>query len=135
MNWKKFILTFVVVFVVTFLGNFLIHGMLLHAPYAQHPQLLRPQQEANRYLGFMAAAFLFFSLGFVWIYAHGVEEKPWVGQGLRFGLAVWLLVSVTRYLIYYAIQPWPGGLVAQQIGYELVLTLILGLLAAALYRK
>ena len=25
---------------------------------------------------------------FTWIYARGVENKPWLGQGLRFGVAV-----------------------------------------------
>lgn len=135
MNGKRFALTFGVVLVVTFGGNFVIHALLLHADYAQYPSLLRPQEEANQYMPFMSLAFVAFSLAFAWIYAHGVEDKPWLGQGLRFGLAAWLLVSVSRYLIYYAVQPWQAGIVLKQIGYELPLLLITGVVAAALYRK
>ena len=58
-----------------------------------------------------------------------------MGQGLRYGLAVWLVASVSRYLTYFAIQPLPGGIVAMQIGLELVMMLLLGIVIAAIYRK
>lgn len=135
MNWKKFAIALVVVFVLDAGFGFLIHGVLLNADYAQYPNLLRTQEDANAYMPYMMLNFLFFSVGFVWIYAHGVEDKPWLGQGLRFGLAVWLLTSVSTFLTYYAVQPWSGSIVAKQIGYELVRALVLGLAAAALYRK
>ena len=67
--------------------------------------------------------------------AQGVEDKPWVGQGLRFGLAVWFLTSVAGFLTYYAVQPWGGDIVVKQILYELPRGLVLGLAAAAIYRK
>ena len=35
--------------------------------------------------------------------------KPPVSQGLRFGLAIAALMTVPIYLIYYAVQPWPGA--------------------------
>lgn len=135
MNWKKFVLTVVVVLVVNAVAGFVIHGVLLNADYAQFPNLLRTQEDANAHFPFMLLNFLFFSLGFVWIYAHGVEDKPWLGQGIRFGLAVWLITSLSTFLTYYAVQPWPGSTVAKQIGYELVMMLMLGVVAAALYRK
>ncbi len=65
----------------------------------------------------------------------GVEAKPWAGQGLRFGLAVWLLWAVPIFLIQYAGQPFPGSMIGKEIGLELLDMLILGLLTAALYRK
>lgn len=135
MNWKKFALTVVVVFVVNAVSSFLIHAVLLSTDYAQHPNLLRTQEESQAYFPFMLLNFLFFSLGFVWIYAQGVEDKPWLGQGVRFGLAVWVITSLSTYLTYYAVQPWSGGIVAKQISFELVRGLLLGLVAAALYRK
>ena len=135
MNWKKFVVAFVAVLVVSNLGGFVVHGWLLQGDYAQFPNLLRTQEDANAHFLFMLLNFIFYSLGFVWIYAHGVEEKPWVGQGLRFGAAVWLMTSVAFFLTYYAVQPWPGEIVAKQIGYELPMRLAEGLTAAALYRK
>lgn len=135
MTWKKFVLAVVVLFVVNAALSFLIHGALLNADYAQYPDLLRTQEEAQRYFPFMLLNFLFFSVGFVWIYAQGVEEKPWLGQGVRFGVAVWVITSLSTYLTYYAVQPWSGTIVAKQIGYELFRALLLGVVVAALYRK
>jgi hypothetical protein len=70
----------------------------------------------------------------VWISARGVEPKPWVAQGLRFGLAVALLTIVPSYLIYFVVQPMPAGVVIKQIIFDGVLLLILGTIVAALYR-
>jgi len=135
MNWKSFALAFVVVLVLNAVSSFLIHAMLLRGDYAKFPNLLRTQDDANAHFPYMLLNFLVFSLALVWMYAHGVEAKPWLGQGLRFGLAVWGLTSLPWYLTYYAVQPWPGSVVVKQIGYELVQKVLLGLAAAALYRK
>jgi hypothetical protein len=135
MNWKRLALAFVAVLVVTALGSFFIHAMLLHGDYARYPNLLRTQEEAQAYFHIMLLNFLFQSLAITWIYAQGVEDKRWLGQGLRFGVALWLLTSVSVFLTYYAVQPWQGDIVAKQIGYELAMRLAQGLAAAALYRK
>ena len=131
---KKLLLSFVVVFVLCSLMNFLIHGVLLQPYYMQTPRLLRPEADARAHMPFMLLSFVIFSLAFVWIYARGVETKPWIGQGLRYGLAVWLIASVARYLTYFAVQPWSGAIVGMQIGFELVMTLLLGLTVAGIYR-
>jgi hypothetical protein len=132
---KRMGLTIIVVFLVCTGLNFVIHGVLLTPVYQQTPQLLRAEQDAQQHMLFMLLGFLVFSLAFVWIYARGLEAKPWLGQGLRYGLAVWLVASVSRYLIYFAIQPWSGAVVTLQIGLELVMMLLLGFTVAALYRK
>jgi hypothetical protein len=132
---KKMGLTVIVVFLVFTALSFVIHGVLLQPLYQQTPQLLRAEQDAQGHFPFMLLAFLIFSCAFVWIYTRGLEAKPWLGQGLRYGLAIWLIASVSRYLIYFAIQPWPGTVVALQIGLELIMMLLLGITAAALYRK
>ncbi|MGH9778616.1 MAG: hypothetical protein ACRD5I_09415 [Candidatus Acidiferrales bacterium] len=135
MNWKRFALAVVVVLVLNNVFGFLVHGMLLQADYANYPNLLRTQEDSANYFHWMLLNFVVFSVAFVWIYAQGVEDKPWVGQGLRFGLAVWFLTSVAGFLTYYAVQPWGGDIVVKQILYELPRGLVLGLAAAALYRK
>jgi hypothetical protein len=38
-------------------------------------------------------------------------------------------------LIYFAVEPWSGSVVALQIGLELIMMLLLGITVAALYRK
>jgi hypothetical protein len=132
---KKFFVAWVVIFVVWMAGSFLIHGVLLHDDYSRLPNLMRPEAEAQKYFGLMVLAHIFMSGAFAWIYARGLEPKPWLGQGLRFGLAVVCLAIVPTYMIYYVVQPMPGGLVVKQIVFDGILTLILGALAAFLYRE
>jgi hypothetical protein len=131
---KKFLTAFGTVFVLSALLNFVIHGVLLKPLYQQSAQLMRDEADSGAHAMYLMVGFFFFTLGFVWIYARGVEAKPWVGQGLRYGIAVWLIATVSRYSIYYAIQPWPAHVVLTQIAYELVMTLVLGLGVAAVYR-
>jgi apolipoprotein N-acyltransferase len=131
---KKFLAAFGIVFVLSALLNFVIHGVLLKPLYQQSAQLMRDEADSGAHAMYLMVGFFFFTLGFVWIYARGVEAKPWVGQGLRYGIAVWLIATVSRYSIYYAIQPWPAHVVLMQIVYELVMTLVLGLGVAVVYR-
>ncbi len=131
MNWKKFFLTFVVIFLVLTALGYIIHAVLLASDYQSVSQLYRRQP----LMPFLLLGNASFSLAFVWIYAMGVSAKPWVGQGVRFGLAVWLLWAVPIFLIQYAGQPFPGSMIGKEIGLELLDMLILGLITAALYRK
>ena len=70
----------------------------------------------------------------VYCLMRGVENKPWLGQGLRFGLALALFCTVPIYLIYYCVQPVPEMLVIRQIAYDLILMLVVGAVVAFLYR-
>jgi hypothetical protein len=132
---KKFIVAWVVLFVAWFLGDFVIHGLLLHADYLQQPNLYRAESDAQGYFPIMMLVHLIMAGAFAWIYARGVESKPWVAQGLRFGVATALLTSVPMYLTYYAVQPLPGALVVRQVVFSSILMVILGLLVAWLYRS
>ncbi|HEX5482308.1 MAG TPA: hypothetical protein VFZ08_06750 [Terriglobia bacterium] len=132
---RKFLTAVVAVFVATAVLSFLIHGVLLQRAYQITPQLLRAPADFNAHALFLLVSFFFFALGFVWIYGARVEAKPWVAQGIRYGIAVWLIVSVSRYVSYFAIQPWSVRVVQLQIAYEFVMALLLGLIVAAIYRN
>lgn len=132
---RKFVIAWFVIFVAWLLGSFVVHGLLLHADYEQLTVLMRSETDAHRYFPLMLLAHICLSGAFVWIYARGVEGKPWVGQGLRFGIAVALLTTVPTYLIYFVIQPMPWNVVVKQIVFDSILMLILGVIVAALYRQ
>lgn len=131
---KRFALTWLVVFIAWFLGSFVVHGVLLHDDYAALPDLFRKEAEAQNFFPLMILAHVFLSGAFVWIYARGAEPKPWLGQGIRFGVAVVCLTTVPLYLIYYVVQPMPGATVAKQIIFDGILVLILGAVAGFMYR-
>ena len=130
---KKFILSVVLIFVVSMVLGFITHAWLLSAEY-QATGLFRPDAEAEAYLPYMLLAHVILALAFVWIYRQGREDKPWVAQGVRFGVAIALLAAVPLYLIYYAVQPMPGMLVFRQATYETINMVILGLVVAWVYR-
>jgi hypothetical protein len=83
----------------------------------------------------MILAHVLMAVAFVWIYSRGVSAGPWVGQGLRFGLAVDLLTVVPTYMVYYVVQPMPGELVVKQILFDGIQVFVLAFLVAFLYRQ
>jgi hypothetical protein len=131
---RKFLLAWLVVFVVWMVGSFVIHGLMLHDDYAQLPHLFRPEAEAQRHLPLEILAHVLMSGAFAWIYSRGVENRPWLPQGVRFGLAIALLTVVPTHLIYHVVQPIPGTTTVKQIVYDTILVLLLGILLASFYR-
>ena len=131
---KKFIIAWIVVLVAWFFGSFIVHALLLHDDYMQLPALFRKEGDQQTFFPLMILAHVIMAGAFVWIYARGVEAKPWLSQGLRFGVAVALLMIVPIYMIYYVVQPLPGELVFKQIAFDGVLTVVLGIIVAWLYR-
>jgi len=131
---KRFLMAWLIVFVAWMAGSFVVHGVLLHDDYATLPNLFRPEAEAQQYFPLMLLAHVILAGAFVWIYSRGVEDAPWAGQGIRFGLAVALLTAVPMYTIYHVVQPMPGSIVVKQIVFDGILLLVLGLLVAFLYR-
>ncbi|MBS0577810.1 MAG: hypothetical protein JSR36_00955 [Proteobacteria bacterium] len=132
---KKFITGWIVLFVAWMTGDFVVHSVLLGPDYAQLPGLFRSPADASRYFPYMLLAHVLLAGAFTWIYARGVQARPWMAQGVRFGVATALLTVVPTYLIYYAVQPLPGALVARQIVFELILMVLLGILVAWLHRS
>jgi hypothetical protein len=131
---KKFVIAWAVLFVAWFLGSFVVHGVLLHSDYMQLTNLFRTERDEQNHFPLMILAHIFLSGAFVWIYARGAEPKPWMAQGIRFGVAVALLTVVPTYTIYFVVQPMPGAVVIKQIVWDGALLMILGAIVAWLYR-
>jgi hypothetical protein len=132
---KRFAVAWAVLFVAWMIEGFVVHGTLLGSDYRQVPQLFRPEADAQNYFGWMVLAHVLVAGAFVWIYERGVQaDRPWVGQGIRFGVAVALLTAVPTYLIYYVVQPMPTALVIKQIVLDPIGIVVLGLIVAWIYR-
>jgi hypothetical protein len=131
----RFVVAWLVVFVVWMIGSFVVHGMLLGGEYARLGALYRSPADQQRYFAVLLLAHVIAAGAFVWIYRQGIAAKPFVGQGVRYGVAVALLTAVPTYLIYYAVQPLPGGLVVRQIVGDTIVILVLGVLVAWLHRE
>ena len=79
---------------------------------------------------FLPVAHLSFISALVWIYAHARPEGSPTLQGLKLGVVGWAIGQVPLWLIWYAEQPWPGGLVVKQLGLEFLSSVVLGLTVA-----
>lgn len=131
---KQIIISSVVLFLVTMTFGFVVHGMLLHADY-EATKLMRAPDDAEAHFGSMLIAHVLMSVGFTLIYRCGVNDKPWLGQGVRFGLLWAIAGTIPIYLIYHAVQPFPGSLVLKQCIYDGIAVILSGVVVAALNRK
>lgn len=129
----RIVIAIVVIFILESLIGGLIHRVLLNSDYAAVANLYRGPADTKYVLIFVGN--LAFAIGAVWLYSHGVEDRPWVGQGVRFGIALWLVLMVPWFLVNYAVQPIPESLVWKQLGCELINKVILGIVTAGIVRR
>jgi hypothetical protein len=117
--------------------GFLFHGILLKGAYgsAVTSGLMRTQPEMDARFHFLALGQLVFALAAVWIYAYGVEAKPWLAQGIRYGIALWALSSLMGALVGYFVQPWPADLLMKSSAADLVICGVTGVVIAAVYKN
>ena len=131
---RRFFIAWLFMFALWMVGSFVVHGALLHDDYVKLPNLFRPDADSQQYFPLMLLAHIIMAGSFVWVYSRGMEAKPWLTQGLRFGIAIALLTVAPMYTIYYVVQPMPGIFVAKQIVLDGLLLLVLGVAVAFAYR-
>ena len=132
---RRFMISVVVLFIATMIAGFVVHGLLLAADYEKLvPGMFRTPADSERHFGYMIAAHVILAVGLTWMYRAGRTSRPWLGQGVRFGLAVATVASVPTYLVYFAVQPMPSDLVAKQIVLDVIAMVLIGIVAAAVNR-
>ena len=128
---KKFIISSLVMGFASLMLGFLIHATLLQNGYARLPSLYRPESQQQLYFGYMLLAHLLIGIGLTWIYRRGHEPgKGVLVQGARFGAAIAVVSTIPVFLIYFAVQPVPSDLVAQQIVFDSIGMIVLGVIVA-----
>lgn len=126
----RMVISVIVIFALSMGFGFLIHEVLLKSDYTQVSQLFRTEEDGKAHFIFLMLGQLIFSIGFVWIYNKGKEAKPFLEQGIRYGIAIAVLTSIPTFLIYYAIQPMPGMLVLKQIIFDSIGVIVRGIVVA-----
>lgn len=117
--------------VAALLLGFIVHGVLLAPDYAALGEMFRGADDGRHHAHWLILAHVLTGYAMTWIYARGFpDSRPSATQGLRFGLAMALFSTVPGYLVYYAVQPLPGALVAKQVVLGTIATVLLGLLVA-----
>jgi hypothetical protein len=129
---KKNIAAIVAGFVLISAGRFLLHNILLAHQYAQNPDVWRLHAQFVQKIWILYVANFVFALGAALIYSRGVESKPWLGQGIRFGILLALVAAVPNSLIEYVVYPIRHELALHWILGEGALAVLLGVLLAAI---
>jgi hypothetical protein len=127
---RIFLTGFAALFVAELLAT-LVHGFLLAADYAPYyGTLLRGGADPAWQFALLPLAHLAWVVGLVWVYLHTTFEGSRVVQGLELGFLGWMIGQVPLWLLWFAEQPWPNGLVLKQLALELVSSLLVGMTIA-----
>jgi len=129
---KRIVFAVVVGFVVQLGGLFLIHSVLLRQDYVDTAALWRPREAQIMRVWAMLLAVLIYVIGAVLVYVRGVEQKPWMGQGIRFGILLALVAVVYGSLSGWVILPIPHMLAVKWILSESLLSVVFGLAVAGI---
>ena len=133
---KQCIVSIVVAFIASMALDFLVHGLALKSDYDANPVLMRKEADAQRHFPAMLLAHVFVAVGVTTIYRRGREPgKPWLGQGVRFGVWFAIAACAPGFLIYYAVQPMGLTLACKQIVLGGIATVLLGIVVAALNKQ
>ena len=107
MEPKKVILAIVVGYVILMALGYVIHEIWLMPVYQQYATIWRLEDMMRHKMWINWAGQLLFTVLFAWIYTRGVEDKPWVGQGIRYGMVMTLLAVIPAVLTQYVVYPIP----------------------------
>jgi hypothetical protein len=133
MNWKKLLIAFGVVFVVGQVIMFIVHGMILDPTYKRLADIFRPRAEMDSLMWVGIVTSLIYSFFFVYIFARGYEGKG-IGEGVRFGLIIGCFWTIPSVYGQYMVYSLPYSLILQWVLYDFVTIVIMGILAALIYK-
>jgi hypothetical protein len=138
MNLKKLIAAIVVSFILLLVSGFLIHGVWLANTYTQmraSGMNFRPETDMMHKMWVIWVSNLVYAFLFVFVYARGSENKPWVGQGIRFGIIATLFTVVPNTLNDYLVYNIPYTLAVKWMISGLVVLILMGVVVAGICRK
>ena len=131
MNWKKFLIAFVVVFVFMFAFGFVWWGKLMHGAHSEVPALWRSEADFGNYFTWLILGHVVMAFFMTMLYArHGGGS---VGSGACLGFLV-ALVYVGNDFISYAVQPLTTKILCGWVAGDILMFAIAGALIGAIYK-
>ena len=135
MNQKKFWIAFIVIFIVYEITNILVHVLILGPTYASEEikLLFRPQTVLDSTMWLRLFTELVWSFFFTFIFVKGYENKG-IMEGVKYGIYMGLFYSFVFAYQTYWMFPLPYSLALQWFIFGFIQCIILGVLAAAIYK-
>lgn len=129
---KKLVLAIVAAYIVLMLTNYLIHSVWLASDYAAIPASHRSTEGIMHHFWIMAIGQFFFAAMFAYIYTRGRERKPWLVQGVRYGIVMAFMTVIPYSLSEYVVYIVPHELAIKWMVAGLIQLIILGALVAGI---
>lgn len=130
---KKLLLAIVAAYIVLMFTNYLVHGLWLMSDYAAMPASHRSPQGIMHRFWAMAIGQFFFAAMFACIYARGRERKPWLAQGIRYGIIMTFMTVIPYSLSEYVVYIVPYQLAIKWMIAGGIQLIILGLVVAGIF--
>lgn len=131
MNWKRFLVASLVVFVAVQAMEALINGVFMKAAYDSLSSLWRPDMMSKMWVMYIIGVLV--ALLFTYIFIKGREGKG-ISEGVRFGILIWLFVSVPMNHAMWVLLPIPYVMIIRWMLFSLLEMLIAGILVAVIYK-
>ena len=132
---KKLGVAALVAVVALYAMEFVFHGVLLQGVYHHYQGLWNPGPVMASRRWAMFLAYIVFGVFFTKIYTYGYEEsRPSLGQGIRYGLWVGLMVYALGCCLEYMVYPISFKLAGVWFVGGVAETVVLGALVASLYK-
>jgi len=131
MNVKRFIAASLAIYTVSLVLGYLVHGVILRATYDSLKNVWRPDMQSKMWIEWLDGFVVSFL--FTYIFTKGYEGRG-IMEGLRFGLVIGLFVSIPTAYGTYLIIPIPYYLALEWFLYGTAQAILLGAVAAAVYK-
>ena len=132
---RKFVLAALCAFAAAFVLGFFFHGVLLYREYDALKAVYRGPELKPLLFSLLILAQLIMATAMVAIYRFGRQDRPFLGQGARFGLLIACASVIPCYLIGYVVTNIPATLAIKQIVLETVTVTTMGIVVAWFHRK
>jgi len=131
MNWKRFFVASAVTYVVVQAMELVINNVLMKSANESLMSLWRPNMMSRIWV--MYAVGVLVALLFTYIFVKGREGKG-IAEGVRYGIIIWLFVSVPMSVSMWVLLPIPYIIILRWMLYGLLEMLIAGILVAVIYK-
>jgi uncharacterized PurR-regulated membrane protein YhhQ (DUF165 family) len=131
MNWKRFFVASLVTYVVVQAMDFIINEVFMKGANESLKSLWRPNMMARMWVMYVVGVLV--ALLFTYIFVKGREGKG-IAEGVRYGIIIWLFVSVPMSVSMWVLLPIPYIIILRWMLFGLLEMLVAGILVAVIYK-
>jgi hypothetical protein len=131
MNWKRFWMAGLVTYVVVQALDLVTNAVFMKSANELLKGLWRPNMMSRMWVMYVVGAVV--TLLFTYIFVKGREGKG-IAEGVRYGIIIWLFVSVPMNVSMWVLLPIPHIIVLRWMLIGLLEMLIAGILVAVIYK-